>query len=375
MEKDHNVPGASRLLVYLTDGGGNGGSVPVLRNIPGLVRHEQIPDTRLVSYFFQPYPHAHANLKKALEGADVKSFYVSLPLGPSNHVALISVEGMTCNSCVKLIESTVSQIEGVEGIDVSLRNKQGFLQFNPQLQTAAQIATAIYDMGFDAHVTATFTHCSGRATSPAVLETTPVTAAGSVPERDHLVVIDVDGMVCHSCVQNIETNIRKMEGVHTIEVSLSDKNARIQYNPSLTSPSQLCDAIEEIGFDAKVQSATGSSNTGGTSVAGRKPEQGKLKTCCVGIEGMTCHSCVSLIESTVGEVRGVVGVSVSLPNKEAVVDYNDALVTLVDIQDSITSVGFTVTRTTGKCRPAYCVCIASFPGLSISSFWSPALCK
>ena len=347
MEKDHNVPGASRLLVYLTEWEGNGGHLPVLRDIPGLVHHERIPDTRLVSYFFHPYPHAHANLKKALEGANVNSFYVSLPLAPSNHAALISIEGMTCNSCVKLIESTVSQMEGVEGINVSLRHKQGFLQFNPQLQTAVQIATAIYDMGFDANVTATYTHSSGRAASPAILETTPVTATGSVPDSGHCVVIDVDGMVCHSCVQNIETNIGKMKGVHEVKVSLSDKNARVQYNPSLTSPSKLCDAIEEMGFDAKVPGTTDTARTKGTFVAGMKPELGKLKTCCVGIDGMTCHSCVSLIESTVGEVRGVVGVSVSLPNKEAMIEYNDALVTLMDIRTSITSVGFTVTHTTG----------------------------
>ena len=69
----------------------------------------------------------------------------------------------------------------------------------------------------------------------------------------HVVVVNVDGMVCHSCVQNVEMNIGKMTGVHEIKVSLSDKNARIKYDPSLVTPSKLCDAIEEIGFNAKVQ--------------------------------------------------------------------------------------------------------------------------
>ena len=180
-----------------------------------------------------------------------------------------------------------------------------------------------------------------------------MTAAGSVLVGSHFVVIDVGGMVCNSCVQNIEANIGEMTGVHEVKVSLGDKNARIQYNPALTTPSQLCVAIEGIGFSAKVQGAADNAETGGTFVAGRKPEQGILKTCCVGIEGMTCHSCVSLIESTVGEVKGVVGVSVSLPNKEATVEYNDALVTLEDIQDSITSMGFIVTRTTGTLACTY----------------------
>ena len=308
--------------------------------------------------------------RKGLETCGMDG-YVSLPLGPTNHAALLSVEGMTCHSCVKLIESTVSAMEGVGGIRVSLKHKQVFLQFDPQLQTAGQIATAIYDMGFDAQVTATYTHSSGRVASPAVLETTSLTVdtdAGLL-ESGCVVVVEVDGMVCHSCVQNIEMNIGKMMGVHEIKVSLSDKNARIKYDPSLITPSKLCDAIEEIGFDAKVQGAAtnvetetatqGTVETRSAIPTGfdanvqkmpevRVEENDSRTVCTLGIEGMTCHSCVSLIESTVGEMRGVVGVTVSLAERRGTVEYDSALVTPEEIKNAVEDMGFIVTRVTGN---------------------------
>ena len=270
--------------------------------------------------------------REGLEASGIEG-YVSSPLGPSNHAAIISIEGMTCNSCVKLIENTVSPIEGVRGISVSLKYKQGFLQFNPQLQTAKQVATTIYEMGFDAQVTANYTQNVVSVAGPAMLETptTINTGAAGLPDNGLIVVIDVDGMVCHSCVQNIETNIGKIKGVHEIKVSLSDKIARIQYNPSLITPNKLCSAIEEIGFDAKLQ--------GALNVEVEKA----MKVCTLGIEGMTCHSCVSLIESTVGEVKGVAGVSVLLEESRGTVKYDSTEVTPEDIKNTVDDMGFIAT--------------------------------
>ena len=267
--------------------------------------------------------------------------HVSSPPASTNRAALLSIEGMTCNSCVKLIESTVSAMEGVKGISVSLEHKQGYLQFDPQVQTAGQIATAIYDMGFDAQVTATYTHSSGNVDSAVVLETAslPLDTKVGLLESEH-VVVNVDGMVFQSCVQNIEVNIGKVTGVHEISVSLSDKNARIKYDPSLITPGKLCDAIEEIGFKAKVQGVS-------ESRAAQKTENVRA-VCTMGIEGMTCHSCVSLIESTVGEMKGVVKVTVSLAERQGTVKYDSALVTPEEIRNTVEDMGFIVAGVTGN---------------------------
>ena len=74
--------------------------------------------------------------------------YVLALLGCRNHLALISVEGMTCNSCVELIENTLGSSGGVSSVKVSLQSKEAFVQFDPVVTNADVINTAIYDMGF-----------------------------------------------------------------------------------------------------------------------------------------------------------------------------------------------------------------------------------
>eukprot|EP00731_Ephydatia_muelleri_P033624 Em0034g6a len=139
-------------------------------------------------------------------------------------------------------------------------------------------------------------------------------------------------MVCKSCVNNIEGNVGKMNGVISVKVSLEEKKAVVEYEPSKVTPRQLCTAIEDLGFEAKLGSGQN-----------KRIVAGRLN---IGIEGMTCHSCVSLIESTVRELAGVVKVTVSLAKKEAEVEYDETLLRREDLTDAINDTGFTVTYVT-----------------------------
>ncbi len=319
-----------------------------LRTLPGLKSHEQLQNCqRLVLYTCD----SSVTFLTSLKGFGDLSL-VSAALSSISHAALIAVEGMTCNSCVKLIESTVSQRDGVAAVRVSLNHKEAFVQFDPGLESANDLVTAIYDMGFDAEL-------KMELSSPDPTET------GGEEE----IVIGVEGMVCHSCVQNIEMNIGKMRGVREVKVSLEGKNARVNYDPSLVTTRELSDAIEDLGFEPKLPErrkelevtsneqtlqssvnqspepmlSSGTRNEGDTLVMGSK------KVCCIGIQGMTCHSCVSLIESTVGELNGVISVTVSLPTKEGTVEYNDAAVTSEVVTSAIEGAGFVVSYVIGKC--------------------------
>ena len=42
-----------------------------------------------------------------------------MEVSASNYVCFIAVEGMTCRSCVDLIHNAVSQLEGVNSVNVS----------------------------------------------------------------------------------------------------------------------------------------------------------------------------------------------------------------------------------------------------------------
>ena len=316
-------------------------------NLEGLLGSQvsPSPNNRVISCIFDAKitseDHFSNSLKSQLDSNGVS--YVLAPLSAENHVALISVEGMTCNSCVKLIESTTPSGDGVRGVKVSLEAKEGFIQFNPVVTTAEKVSTAIYDMGFDTEVKKIYTppQPSGgdNGSRDMVVDMEPpATGSGEVSYT----YIAVEGMVCHSCVTNIESNISKLDGVQEVKVSLEDKNARIVYYPKIIEPDKLAAEIDSLGFEAKV--STGSVQR----ESSKSPEMGVLKVCCVGINGMTCKSCVNLIESTLGDMEGVVSVQVSLTLKEGTVEYNDALITADEIMKAIDDMGFIVTYVTGE---------------------------
>lgn len=77
---------------------------------------------------------------------------VRQPPQGTTHVALIKIDGMTCNSCVQSIEGAVSQRQGVQHIAVSLAGSTGTIQYDPAVTSGEELRAAIEDMGFDASV-------------------------------------------------------------------------------------------------------------------------------------------------------------------------------------------------------------------------------
>ncbi|KAK3099865.1 hypothetical protein FSP39_010889 [Pinctada imbricata] len=137
--------------------------------------------------------------------------------------------------------------------------------------------------------------------------------------------IDVRGMTCMSCVKNIQSNIGVKKGVSSIAVSLEKNEAMVCYNSMQTTAEEIADAIDDMGFDAKV-----------------KPRQKDL-IARIHVEGMTCQSCVKNIESNISPKAGVKEIKVSLADKEAVIIYDPELTDQETLRDQIDDMGFDAT--------------------------------
>ena len=262
---------------------------------------------------------------------------ISRLLKDDNHVTLLTVTGMTCISCVKLIETTLGQMEGINNIKVSLSQSEAFIEYQPAVTTAENLCTVIYDMGFDASV-------------KIVLNNNGTCSNGISTDQ---VTLSVVGMVCMSCVKNIQTNIGKMVGVKSVIVSLDHNTATIEYGPAEITPEKLCEAIEDLGFEASTLTE----------------DLPSTKTITVGIEGMTCGSCVKLIENTVGAVDGIVKISVSLEMKEATIEYNHSVLSSDDVKNAIEDTGFEVTYVKGMLLYVHvCVCVRACVRLCMRAY-------
>ena len=136
---------------------------------------------------------------------------------------IIDVEGMTCQSCVKSIESVISEHVGVINIKVSLENDNALIEYDSLQVSPEQLIEAISDMGFDAFLP---------------------------KDLNKKVTINVEGMTCQSCVRTITEIMSAKEGVKSIVVSLENANAVIEFDSKLTGIPVLCEQIEDMGFDA-----------------------------------------------------------------------------------------------------------------------------
>ena len=82
-----------------------------------------------------------------------------------------------------------------------------------------------------------------------------VAASAAAEERnaDETVVLTVSGMHCDSCAHGITAMLKRTEGVIRADVSYEEREARVVYDGERTSPKQLIEAIEKLGYKAAVK--------------------------------------------------------------------------------------------------------------------------
>jgi copper chaperone CopZ len=76
------------------------------------------------------------------------------------------------------------------------------------------------------------------------------TPASNQEASMQVVVVPVDGMSCVACVAKVKKTLASIEGVGDVEVSLVDRNARVRFDPSRSSPERLVAAINGLGYHA-----------------------------------------------------------------------------------------------------------------------------
>ena len=62
----------------------------------------------------------------------------------------ISIEGMSCMSCVANVKKTLSDLNGIKEVKVSLENKNATLQYNPNIIPIDKIKQSINKIGYNA---------------------------------------------------------------------------------------------------------------------------------------------------------------------------------------------------------------------------------
>merc|ERR1711916_78077 len=90
----------------------------------------------------------------------------------------------------------------------------------------------------------------------------------------------VSGMTCASCVKTVETAVGRVPSVVDVAVNLLAGEAAVTLSSQSADPMDVVDAIERLGYEAVLKGLP--SQVGSTTLL---------------VEGMTCSSCVSSVET------------------------------------------------------------------------------
>uniref|UniRef100_A0A8L2UQX4 P-type Cu(+) transporter n=1 Tax=Rattus norvegicus TaxID=10116 RepID=A0A8L2UQX4_RAT len=264
------------------------------------------------------------------------------------------VEGMTCHSCTSTIEGKVGKLQGVQRIKVSLDNQEATIVYQPHLITAEEIKKQIEAVGFPAFIKKQPKYLKLGAIDVERLKSTPVKSSEGSQQKspaypsDSAITFTIDGMHCKSCVSNIESALSTLQYVSSIVVSLENRSAIVKYNASLVTPEILRKAIEavspgqyRVSISSEVESPTSSPSS---SSLQKMPlnlvSQPLTQEVVININGMTCNSCVQSIEGVISKKPGVKSIHVSLTNSTGTIEYDPLLTSPEPLREAIEDMGF-----------------------------------
>lgn len=136
----------------------------------------------------------------------------------------IRIEGMTCASCVASIESNVKKIPGVNQVSVNLMTETAEVHIDPTQVKPHDIINKIDEIGYTAE---------------------------EIKDRDsNMILLNIQGMTCASCVKTIENAVSKLTGIESVNVNLATEQASIIYDPTSVQPRRIIEVIEEHGYVA-----------------------------------------------------------------------------------------------------------------------------
>jgi Cu+-exporting ATPase len=148
-----------------------------------------------------------------------------------------------------------------------------------------------------------------------------MTASASAPARSarQTLQLPVNGMSCASCVSHVEKVIGQVPGVAAVQVNLATAQAAVCFDAGINTTT-LVAAVQQAGYEVPVCELQ------------------------LGVQGMTCASCVAHVEKALAAVPGVLAVTVNLLTARAQLRLLQGAVSMCDLETAVRAAGYTPQR-------------------------------
>jgi Cu+-exporting ATPase len=128
----------------------------------------------------------------------------------------LPVRGMSCAGCAANIQKNLRELPGVDKAEVNFATSKATVIFDPGVAKPAEFILRIREIGYDV-----------------------ATVTTEIP---------IEGILCASCVQEIESALLEVRGVVKAVVNLATGRARVEFLPSEISVAGIKRTIESTGY-------------------------------------------------------------------------------------------------------------------------------
>jgi P-type Cu+ transporter len=125
----------------------------------------------------------------------------------------------------------------------------------------------------------------------------------------------VRGMTCASCVSHVEAALARTQGVHSARVNIATERAEVTLTPGAKAAA-IAAAVTEAGYEPVIETVE------------------------LGVDGMTCASCVAHVEKALRAVPGVLEASVNLASERASVRALSGAELMDHLRRAVTQAGY-----------------------------------
>lgn len=141
--------------------------------------------------------------------------------------------------------------------------------------------------------------------------------------RADQIIWQLSGMHCPSCAQNIETSIKKIDGVKDAIVNYVNSQVTVFFDKNQVSSEQIKKVINQLGYTIKDED---------TQIIEQSWQ----------IKGMHCPSCAQNIETSIKRLGGISDASINYVTKKGVIRFDKRQINVEQLKKVIINLGYEV---------------------------------
>jgi heavy metal translocating P-type ATPase len=198
----------------------------------------------------------------------------------SRYQVTLSIDGMTCSSCVGHVTSALESVPDVISANVALVSHSAEVRFSAcdKDSFVKTLVTAIEDAGYDAEIIEV----------KALADAHSHAESNDESEDSWEATYSIEGMTCSSCSGKVTEVIQKLPFVDHVNVNLISHSGTVVFKGK-KNESLLLDAIDNTGYEATLTEL---------KPLATKAETATARNISLYIQGMHCEQCpLRIVES------------------------------------------------------------------------------